>query len=127
MGFPFATETGTDRFRLRQTGRVAEGHYRPHQGLWLSSIGLGAYLGDHDDETDRAVQAAVVRCVEAGVNVVDTAINYRCQRGERAVGAALRDLFESGRAGREELVIATKGGFLPYDGTPPARSADYFR
>ena len=29
-----------------------------------------------------------------GLNAIDTAINYRCQKSERIVGAALRTLFD---------------------------------
>ncbi|TMA33350.1 MAG: aldo/keto reductase [Deltaproteobacteria bacterium] len=43
--------------------------------------------------------------------VVDTAINYRNQRSERAVAVALR---ESG-VPREQVVLCTKGGYLPFD------------
>jgi aryl-alcohol dehydrogenase-like predicted oxidoreductase len=57
------------------------------------------------------------------VNVVDTAVNYRCQRSERVVGAALRDA----SAARDEVVVATKGGFLPFDGSRPEDPAAYVR
>ena len=52
-------------------------------------MGLGTYLGRDDAVTDTLYQKAVERAVERGVNVLDTAINYRNQRSERAVGAAL--------------------------------------
>ncbi|HSE97171.1 MAG TPA: aldo/keto reductase, partial [Blastocatellia bacterium] len=50
---------------------------------------------------------------------IDSAINYRFQRSERAIGAALKQLFDSGKAARDEIIIATKGGFIPFDGEPP--------
>ncbi|MEF8885966.1 MAG: aldo/keto reductase, partial [Haloarculaceae archaeon] len=53
---------------------------------------------------------------ESGVNVVDTAINYRHQRSERVVGRALADA----DVDRESVVVATKGGFVPFDGERPA-------
>src|SRR5207249_8774575 len=61
---------------------------------------------------------AIVRAVELGANVIDTAANYRFQRSERSVGAAIRELTARGFA-REEIVICTKGGYLPFDGAPP--------
>jgi aryl-alcohol dehydrogenase-like predicted oxidoreductase len=64
-------------------------------------------------------QEAIKRAVELGVNVIDSAINYRFQRSERAIGAALRQLFEAGKASRDEIIVATKGGFLPFEGEPP--------
>ncbi len=60
-----------------------------------------------------------MRAVELGVNVIDTAANYRFQRSERSIGAALKGLVDSGAASRDELVICTKGGYLPFDGAPP--------
>ncbi|MFQ5692106.1 MAG: aldo/keto reductase, partial [Nitrospinota bacterium] len=101
------------------------GHFRPYQDLWVSSIGLGTYLGEEDEETDRLCRDAVGRCLALGCNVVDTAVNYRCQRSERSVGGALRDLFARGAFRREEVVVATKGGFIPFDGVPPVDREAY--
>ena len=118
----FATTEGTAGYRGRFEGTAAEGHFRFEQGLWLSSVGLGTYLGDWDEETDRAYTDAITRAVELGVNVIDTAANYRFQRSERSVGEALRRLASAGYA-REELVVCTKGGYLPFDSEPPAGQA----
>ncbi len=92
----------------------------------MSSIGLGTYLGKTDTQTDASYTEAVVAAVRSGVNVIDSAINYRFQRSERSIGAALKKLAEAGYA-REELVICTKGGYLTPDGEMPADPADYFR
>ncbi|HKO35646.1 MAG TPA: aldo/keto reductase [Pyrinomonadaceae bacterium] len=108
---------GTARYcaRFKDAG---EGHFRQAQDLWMSSIGVGTYLGQPDEQTDRRYTEAIVRAVELGVNVIDTAANYRFQRSERSIGAALTELQGRGVA-RDELVICTKGGYLPFDGTPP--------
>ncbi len=128
MGLPgCATPDGTDRYRQRFAAKVADGHFRRYHGLWLSSIGLGTYLGDEDDRTDERYRGAVTRAVELGCNVLDSAINYRHQRSERAVGEALRSLVRSGRAARDEIVVATKGGFIPFDGGYPADPRAYFQ
>ena len=113
-----ATLEGTQRYAQRQT-RAAQGHYRLQQGLWMSSIGLGTYLGHWDESTDRMYEEAVKRAIELGCNVIDSAINYRFQRSERAIGSALKQLFSSGKASRDEIIVATKGGFFPFDGEPP--------
>jgi len=63
---------------------------------------------------------ALAAGVERGLNVIDTAINYRCQRSERAVGRAISTVVANGSARRDELIISTKGGFIPLDGAPPA-------
>lgn len=121
----WATEEGTANYRKRFQGKNASDHYRQHHELWLSSIGIGTYLGDHDAATDELYQQAVARTVELGGNVIDCAINYRFQRSERSIGAALKELATKG-IGRSEIVIATKGGFLPFDGSPPKDIRSYF-
>lgn len=120
-----ATAEATERYRRRFTDKIAAGHFRQARDLWVSSIGLGTYLGNHDSDTDRQYQDAIVRAVESGCNVLDSAINYRCQRSERAVGTALRELVDQGYL-REEIIVATKGGFIPFDGAPPQDIRSYF-
>ncbi len=114
-----ATEEGTTRYKNRFTGTLSEGHFRKSQDLWLSSIGIGTYLGDTDERTDSAYRAAVKRALELGCNVIDSAANYRCQRSERNIGDTLTDLFSGGSLARDEVVIATKGGFIPFNDHPP--------
>lgn len=121
-----ATPEGTARYRERLKGKANENHFRLEQNLWLSSIGVGTYLGKPDESTDRSYTEAVVRAAELGANVLDTAANYRFQRSERSIGAALRELTESGRVARDELLICTKGGYLPFDGQPPRDVRRYF-
>ncbi len=122
-----ATAEGTRRYAERFAGRAAAGHFReaPAAGLLLSSIGMGTYLGDADARTDEAYSDAVVAAVSGGMNVLDSAINYRFQRSERAIGAALKKLAELGYQ-RDELVLCTKGGYLTPDGELPANPSEYF-
>jgi aryl-alcohol dehydrogenase-like predicted oxidoreductase len=119
-----ATQAGTDKYRRRFTGKVSPEHFSQRQDLWLSSIGIGTYLGDHDEATDELYRQAVVRAGELGCNVIDSAVNYRLQRSERSIGAALKELGNKG-IGRDELFIATKGGFIPFDGVPPKDIRSY--
>jgi aryl-alcohol dehydrogenase-like predicted oxidoreductase len=119
-----ATLEGTARYRERFHGAAAENHFRLAQNRWLSSIGVGTYLGEADEETDKRYTEAIVRAVELGANVIDTAANYRFQRSERSIGPALRELSERGFA-RDEIVICTKGGYLPFDGEPPRDVPQY--
>src|SRR5689334_9789299 len=91
----------------------------------LSSIGIGTYLGNADETTDANYTDAVVRAVQLGVNVIDTAANYRFQRSERSIGAALQILANEHGIARDELVICTKGGYLPFDGAPPRNVREY--
>jgi aryl-alcohol dehydrogenase-like predicted oxidoreductase len=112
-----ATAEGTARYRERFK-EAAPNHFRQTQHLWFSSIGIGTYLGNPDEATDRRYAETVARAVELGANVIDTAANYRFQRSELSIGAALNELASRGFA-REEVVICTKGGYLPFEGSPP--------
>jgi aryl-alcohol dehydrogenase-like predicted oxidoreductase len=120
-----ATEAATERYRKRFEPGIPPEHFRHSQELWFSSIGIGTYLGNHDAEADELYQHAIVHAVESGCNVIDAAINYRCQRSERSIGTALRELVARGFT-RDEIVVATKGGFIPFDGVPPADVRSYF-
>ncbi|MEK6711839.1 MAG: aldo/keto reductase, partial [Nitrospinota bacterium] len=118
---------GTASYRDAHAGRTDPRHYRELQGLWMSSIGIGTYLGEADAAADAAYRASVAEAVRLGCNVVDTAINYRFQRSERTIGQALNDLFGSGEAAREQVVLTTKGGFIPFDSAAPKTREGYFK
>src|SRR5437879_9440302 len=84
----FATPEGTRRYAQRFAGSAVPGHFREQQRLLLSSIGIGTYLGEPDARTDQAYTDAAIAAVTGGINVIDSAINYRFQRSERSIGAA---------------------------------------
>jgi aryl-alcohol dehydrogenase-like predicted oxidoreductase len=81
---------------------------------------MGTYLGDYDDAEDARYVTVLAAGIERGLNLIDTAINYRCQRSERATGHAIRKAIEDRIASRDEIVVSTKGGYVPLDGSPPA-------
>ena len=121
-----ATAEGTRRYAARHAARYADDFYRPLVGpLAAASIGLGSYLGECDDADDARYAAAARASLGAGSNLLDTAINYRCQRSERALGAALAAAVAAGAARRDEVVVCSKGGYIPLDGAPPASRAEY--
>ena len=120
-----AAKDATRRYANRFAGRAANGHFREVQGLVLSSLGIGTYLGQPDAKTDAGYTAAAVAAAESGINVFDAAINYRFQRSERSIGEAIKQLAEKGIA-RGELVICTKGGYLTPDGSMPGDPNEYF-
>lgn len=105
---------GTANFATKNQS-VGKGHFRQFLGLTLSSIGIGTYLGDADNATDLLVKEAIKRSVLSGVNVIDTAINYRSQKAERSVGKAISELVEEGKVKREELFVSTKNGYVTND------------
>jgi aryl-alcohol dehydrogenase-like predicted oxidoreductase len=113
-----ATPVGTARLAERAPGT---GFYRlAWDGLTTATIGLGTYLGEPDTATDAGYETAVRRYLQLGGNLLDSAINYRFQRSERSVGGALREAIAIGDVRRDEVVVCTKGGYLPFDGGWPA-------
>ena len=121
-----ATAEGTRRFRNRFAQAQPDDFYRTLvDGAVVSSLGLGTYLGECEDAEDARYTATVIAALEKGVNIFDTAINYRCQRSERAIGEALRTMISGGDITREEVVVCTKGGYIPLERTPPATKEGY--
>ncbi|HEX4488515.1 MAG TPA: aldo/keto reductase, partial [Terriglobales bacterium] len=129
----YATAQGTSRYAARFPDLRSARHFRrsehvpgPHE-LWLSSIGIGTYLGDANDASDRAYTEAIAYAVRHGINVLDTAINYRNQRSERNLGEALKPLIEVGEVARDEVLVCTKAGYMPFDSDVPGDPGAYLR
>jgi len=120
-----ATAVGTRAFAEAFAQELPAAHFRTLDGLSVSSIGLGTYLGDEDDAADRGYGEAIVYAANLGCNLFDTAINYRAQRSERVLGQALAALEREGSFRREQLVLCTKGGYLAFDGGVPPDPGQY--
>jgi aryl-alcohol dehydrogenase-like predicted oxidoreductase len=117
---PGATADYASRFANYQ------GNYRPLLGLSVSSVGVGTYLGDEDAATDAAYADAIRAAIQGGINLIDTAVNYRCQRSERVTGRVMAELAGNGQVKRDQIVIATKGGYIAFDGEAPADPRGWF-
>ena len=100
----FATSDGTKTF----SEKFLTENYNSFQNLQLSNVGIGTYLGEPDSQTDNAVKDAVKKSILSGINVIDTAINYRAQKSERSIGIALSELINENSIKREEIFICTK-------------------
>lgn len=85
---------------------------RFHTSHAISSIGIGTHHGAESLEDDRAYFLAIRRAVAGGINLIDTAINYRGMRSEQVVGKAVQRLVIEGKD-RSSLCVVTKGGFVP--------------
>ncbi len=127
-----ATSEGTFRYRdrfpaLRDASHFRRPQHAPGAGeLWLSSVGIGTYLGEPDEGTDQSYSEAIGIALGSGINVIDTAINYRHQRSERNIGAALKQAIGSGKLSRDEVLVCTKAGYLSFDGSMPSDPRGYF-
>lgn len=121
-----ATPEGTARYRDRHAASLAADFFRAGPAnLTLSSIGLGTYLGGDVDSDDEAYTEAIRTALRRGINVIDTAINYRCQRSERAAGRAVQIAMANGQVTRDEIVLCTKAGYVPLENFPPATQEGY--
>jgi aryl-alcohol dehydrogenase-like predicted oxidoreductase len=116
-----ATPAGTKRYMQYAVSQGRpEGHFKRFDGLHLSSIGIGTYLGEPTQEDDLAVENAVYQSVKSGaVNVIDTAINYRAMKSEKSIGRALLRLVKDGIIMRDQVFISTKNGYITNDGDYP--------
>lgn len=121
-----ASLEGTARFKSRFEKTLHPDYFRQKLNLWFSSTGIGSYLGEPDDATDSLYAQALKEAVLNGVNVIDSAINYRAQRSERCFGKALAELIREGKISRDEIILCTKGGFIPFDGEHPQNPSAYF-
>jgi aryl-alcohol dehydrogenase-like predicted oxidoreductase len=119
-----ATAGGTESYAKRFPW--LPGNFRPTLGILVSSIGIGTYLGEPDEETDRAYEEALTAALRGGINLIDSAVNYRFQRSERTIGKVLGELIAAGELKREEVVVATKGGYVTFDGGVPANPRTWF-
>jgi aryl-alcohol dehydrogenase-like predicted oxidoreductase len=121
-----ATIGGTARYARRFERLFVPGFHRQTTfGLSVSSLGIGTYLGECDDREDGAYTRSVLHAIDSGVNLIDTAINYRCQRSELAVGAAIQEAISRGEVARESLMVCTKGGYVPLDHEAPKNREAY--
>jgi aryl-alcohol dehydrogenase-like predicted oxidoreductase len=109
----FATSEGTEKFA--NTSDANSLNFKKIHNLTLSNVGIGTYLGNSDEKTDETVKNAVKQSVLSGVNVIDTAINYRAQKAERSVGRAIAELIQEEKITREQIFLCTKNGYLTND------------
>ncbi|HIH68986.1 MAG TPA: aldo/keto reductase, partial [Candidatus Nitrosotenuis sp.] len=105
---------GTKKFATRPDSILE--NYRTIQNLLLSNVGIGTYLGNPDSQTDTLVEEAVRKSILSGINVIDTAINYRAQKAERSVGKAIASLISAGKIERNQIFVSTKNGYVTNDG-----------
>ena len=95
-------------------------HFKSFENLYLSSLGMGTYLGQVSKEDDQAVENAVYQSVRSGaINVIDTAINYRAMKSEKSIGRALLRLVNDGVISRDQVFVSTKNGYITNDGDYP--------
>ena len=103
-----------------------ESFYAPFGNGVVSRIGIGTWMGDTSAATDQRYIETLIHAASRGINVFDTAINYRHMQAERCVGAAVRRLVALG-IHRESLCIASKGGYVTHDASDQRNAETYIR
>jgi len=109
----YATSEGTKKFA--QNSGINQVNFNEFQSLSLSNVGVGTYLGEADTKTDELVTNAVKQSIISGVNVIDTAINYRSQKAERSVGKAISELIQENKISRDQIFVSSKNGYVTND------------
>jgi aryl-alcohol dehydrogenase-like predicted oxidoreductase len=111
-----ATKEGTFAY-LKRFPKYAKDFYRFNGDFFISSLGLGTFRKEPYREENYVVnyKDSVKIAVLNGINLIDTAINYRYQVSEEEIGEALQELFSEQKVRRQELVITSKAGFLPLE------------
>jgi len=81
--------------------------------LIFSKLGLGTFNKEPYKEENYVFHyiEGVKEAIKSGINLIDTASNYRYGQSEKEIGIALKELFDEGYS-REELIICSKGGFI---------------
>lgn len=88
--------------------------YINHNKLIFSKLGLGTFNKEPYKEENYVFHyiEGVKQAVKSGINLIDTASNYRYGQSEKEIGTALKELLDEKEVKREELIICSKGGFI---------------
>ncbi|MDP3466041.1 MAG: aldo/keto reductase [Sulfuricurvum sp.] len=111
-----ATKEGTFKY-LKKFGNYSKDFYRFNGELFFPSLGIGTYKPEPYKEENYIINysEAIKTALRNGIHFIDTAINYRYQMSEREIGEALQEMMDAGEIKREEVIIASKAGFIPLD------------
>lgn len=112
----FASKEGTFRY-MKRFGKFSKDFYRFNGELFFPSLGLGTYKPEPYKEDNYIINFAesIRTALQNGINLIDTAINYRYQISEREIAEAIHPMLQSGEISRDEIIIASKAGFIPLD------------
>lgn len=112
----YATKEGTFAY-LKKFPKYNRDFFRFNGEYFVSSLGLGTFRKEPYKEENYVInyKDSIKTAVQNGVNVIDTAINYRYQVSEEEISEALQEMFDEGEVQRESLVITSKAGFIPLE------------
>lgn len=108
-----ATNEGTRRY-AKKFDHYKE-FYLAHNGLLFSKLGLGTFVKEPYKEENYlfSYKKVIKEAILNGINCIDTANNYRYGVSEKEVGSALYELLDEDKIQRDEIILTSKGGFIP--------------
>lgn len=108
------TATKESTLNLAKKFSAYKDFYIQHNDLIFSKLGLGTFNKEPYKEENYLFHyiEGVKEAVKSGINLIDTASNYRYGQSEKEIGTALKELFEENITSREELIVCSKGGFI---------------
>ncbi|MBN2824927.1 MAG: aldo/keto reductase [Campylobacterales bacterium] len=109
------TATLTDTHNFAKKFSHYKDFYVQNNDLIFSKLGLGTFNKEPYKEENYLFHyiEAVKEAIRSGINLIDTASNYRYGQSEKEIGEALKELGDEIK--REELIICSKGGFIQLD------------
>ncbi len=89
--------------------------YIKHNEMVFSKIGIGTFTPEPYKEENYVFHyiEGIKEAIKSGINLIDTASNYRYGVSEKEIATALKEL--GAEVKREELIICSKGGFIQLD------------
>ncbi|MEA3499278.1 MAG: aldo/keto reductase [Campylobacterota bacterium] len=112
-----STATTNDTLNFAKKFSNYKDFFIKHNDLIFSKLGLGTFNKEPYKEENYVFHyiEAVKEAVKNGINLIDTASNYRYGQSEKEIGTALKEIFSEGITKREELILCSKGGFIQLD------------
>ena len=88
--------------------------YIKSNDLLFSKLGIGTFNKEPYKEENYLFHyiEGIKQAVRSGINLIDTASNYRYGESEKEIGTALQELFASDEITRENVIVCSKGGFI---------------
>lgn len=106
---PHAIKRSQDKSYVQKVNGI-NWNYSNIQGKLVSSIGLGTFMGTQSAADDQCYRDSIKTAVLGGINLIDTAINYRDEASEIIVGKTLKELEDFG-IHRDDVFLVSKGGY----------------
>jgi aryl-alcohol dehydrogenase-like predicted oxidoreductase len=107
-----ATNEGTKRFK-DSFKEFSDDFFNLSENLYFSSLGVGSFVPEayREENYTFSFKDSIKEAIANGVNVIDTAPNYRYQQSHREIAEAIKE----SEVSRESLIVSTKVGFIELD------------